>query len=128
MNLLLDTHAFLWWVTADPQLSEAASEAIADGANTIYLSAATAWEIANKAGLGKLQLPADPEPFLKRQLALNAIEVLSIDHRHALHVFSLPRLHRDPFDRILIAQSQVESLTIVTADEMIGRYEVKTIW
>lgn len=128
MNVLLDTHAFLWWVTDDPQLSLQASEVIAEGRNTIFLSTATAWEIAIKARLGKLRLPADPEPFIKRQLALNAIEVLPIELSHALHVFALPNLHRDPFDRILIAQSQIESLAIITAEKMMGRYGVKTIW
>jgi PIN domain nuclease of toxin-antitoxin system len=122
MNALLDTHAFLWWVTNHPQLSTRASEVIADGENTTYLS------IAIKAGLGKLRLPADPAPFIKRQLTLNASEVLPIDLNHALHVFGLPALHRDPFDRILVAQSQVEALTIITADEIIGRYDVRTLW
>ena len=128
MNVLLDTHAFLWWVTNDPRLSTTASEVIAEGDNLIYLSTATAWEIAIKARLGRLRLPADPDTFIRRQLELNSFQVLPIELSHALHVFTLPDHHRDPFDRILIAQTQVESLILVTADVLMRRYDVQTLW
>lgn len=128
MNALLDTHAFLWWVTDDARLSQRAAELLGDGENRIYLSVATVWEIAIKAGLGKLRLPTDPQRFIERQLVQNAIEVLPIALAHALQVYTLPALHRDPFDRILVAQSQAESLPIVTADLTIGGYGVQTLW
>lgn len=128
MNLLLDTHAFLWWVTNDPRLSAAAGVAIADDQNSVYVSTATAWEIAIKAGLGQLRLPAEPASFIARQVALNAFEILPVQLGHALHVLTLPALHRDPFDRMLVAQSQVESLALVTSDAAIRAYAVATVW
>lgn len=128
MKILLDTHAFLWWITDDPRLSLRAREIIADGANVLFLSAASGWEIAIKAKLGRLRLPDEPERFILKQLESNAIEVLPVQMSHALHVYALPDHHRDPFDRLLIAQAQLEKLPILTADPQISRYEVETIW
>ena len=128
MKVLLDTHAFPWWITDDPRLSPRAREIIADGANVLFLSAASGWEIAIKTKLGRLRLPDKPERFILKQLESNAIEVLPVQMSHALHVYALPDHHRDPFDRLLIAQAQLEKLPILTADPQISRYEVETIW
>ena len=128
MNFLLDTHVFLWWITDDPRLSPRAHRLIADGRNRIFLSAASGWEIAIKARLGRLELPDDPERFILNQLAVNAIDVLPVQMSHALHVYKLPDHHRDPFDRLLIAQAQLEKLRILTADAQFSKYAVEVIW
>jgi PIN domain nuclease of toxin-antitoxin system len=128
MRVLLDTHSFLWWVTDDPRLSPRAREIMSDGENRLFFSAASAWEIAIKAGLGRLTFSEPIAPFVLAQLAENAIEGIPIGLSHALHVCSLPDHHRDPFDRMLVAQSQIENLPIVTGDPLIARYAVETIW
>jgi PIN domain nuclease of toxin-antitoxin system len=101
---------------------------IRDGNNELFFSAASGWEIAIKAQLGRLQLPDNLEQFIVDQLSLNTILVLPIQLRHALHVYTLPQHHRDPFDRMLVAQSQVENLPILTTDPQIAQYDVETIW
>ena len=128
MKVLLDTHTFLWWIADSPRLSARAREVIRDSNNELFFSAASGWEIAIKAQLGRLQLPDNLEQFIVDQLSLNTILVLPIQLRHALHVYTLPQHHRDPFDRMLVAQSQVENLPILTTDPQIAQYEVKTIW
>lgn len=128
MRALLDTHAFLWWLTNDPQLPEKIRSIITNGNNELYFSAAGCWEIAIKAQLGKITIPGKPGVFMSDQIAINGIQNLSIQSSHALHVFNLPPLHRDPFDRILIAQAQLENMPIITADTLIALYDVKTIW
>ncbi len=128
MRALLDTLTFLWWNMGDPQLSQRVHEFIADGRNELYFSAASAWEIALKTGRGKLVLPEPPEKYLATRLALHRIQALPIQVSHALRVYELPELHRDPFDRLLVVQSQMENLPIVTSDEHIRSYDVETIW
>lgn len=128
MRVLLDTHTFLWWITDDPRLSRKVRGIIGNGKNQIFLSAASGWEIAIKAKLGRLQVPDELERFIPEQLALNAIEILPVQMSHALHVYALPDHHHDPFDRLLIAQAQLESLPILTTDPQIVRYSVKVIW
>jgi len=96
MRVLLDTHAFLWWITDDPQLSSRARGIISNGENTLYLSAASGWEISVKARLGKLELPDNPAAFIFEQLSSNAIIELPVKMNHALHVYTLPSHHRDP--------------------------------
>jgi|ERR1700733_1084348 PIN domain nuclease of toxin-antitoxin system len=128
MQILLDTHSFLWWISDDPQLSKTARKTIEDGANEVFFSAASAWELAIKNQLGKLRLPNTPEAFVSEQLQLNGFRPLSITVSHSLHTASLPAIHRDPFDRILVAQSQLEQFAIVTTDRFIRQYEVSTIW
>jgi PIN domain nuclease of toxin-antitoxin system len=128
MNALLDTHVFLWWITDTPELSPRAREVISNGQNQLFLSAASGWEIAIKAKLGRLQLPQNLERFVSEHVSLNAISSLPIQLSHALHVYTLPDHHRDPFDRILVAQSQLEKLPIVTKDPQIARYSVEVIW
>ncbi len=128
MKALLDTHTFLWWNMDDPQLSLAARYFIVDGRNELYFSAACAWEIAIKADRGKLVLPEPPEKYVATRLALHRIHALPVQLSHALRVYQLPELHRNPFDRLLVVQSQMEGLPILTADENIRRYDVETIW
>ncbi|MHC5933985.1 type II toxin-antitoxin system VapC family toxin [Nostoc sp.] len=128
MRALLDTHAFIWWVTNDPKLSANARNVIADSGNILFLSVVSAWEIIIKNKLGKLTLPEPVEQYIPSRLAINRFESLPIQMSHVLQVASLPSIHRDPFDRILIAQSQVENLPIVTIDQLITQYLVQTIW
>ena len=128
MKALLDTHAFLWWVTDDPRLSERAREIIGDGRNDIFFSAASAWEVAIKARLQKVRVPGDFERFITDQLQLNDFRVLAVELAHALHVHALPDHHRDPFDRLLVAQSRIERLPIVGCDARLRRYGVELVW
>jgi PIN domain nuclease of toxin-antitoxin system len=127
-QLLLDTHAFLWWVNDAPELSTKARKAIADEASTCFLSLASCWEMAIKSSLGKLGLAMPLDRFIPEQLAANGFSLLNIDFRHAARVESLPFLHRDPFDRLLVAQALAEKLTLVSADAMLSDYGVKRIW
>lgn len=127
MRALLDTHVFLWWIIDNSQLSPLAREIISNGENELFLSAASGWEMAIKAKLGKLQLPGDIRSFIADQLAINNFAALPVQMNHALHVYTLPDYHRDPFDRLLIAQAQTEDLPILTADPQIARYPVKVV-
>lgn len=128
MRILLDTHAFLWGIGDPAQLSTDAKRIISDRNNQIFLSVASGWEIAIKASIGKLSVPANLESFMLEQIRRVGIEILSIQMSHALRVYKLPNHHQDPFDRMLVAQSQLENLPIVTNDPQIARYSVKTIW
>lgn len=128
MKALLDTHTFLWWITDNPMLSDHVRNLIGDGRNELFLSSASGWEIAIKAQLGRIKIPDKPEIFISEQISANAIRSLPIQIAHALHVYNLPFHHRDPFDRMLIAQSQLEGLPIITNDSKISRYSVKVIW
>lgn len=127
-RLLLDTHVFLWWVNDAPQLSDAARLAIADTGHTCFLSVASCWEIAIKSSLGKLRLAIPVERFVSEQLALNGFTLLPISLRHAAKVEKLPFHHRDPFDRLLVAQALIDKLTIVSADSIFSDYGVKRLW
>ncbi len=124
----MDTHAFLWWVTDDERLSNKAHEIISDGSNTIYVSSATAWEIAIKAGLKRLELPGEPRQWFFEQLASNGFDTLSVDIAHSLKTYQLPMVHRDPFDRMLVAQAMEERVTLITCDRNIRVYPGDFIW
>ena len=128
MRLLLDTVAFLWLAEDDARLSAVAREAIVDPANDVFLSAASAWEIAIKHGLGRLRLHMAPDEYVPEQRLLHRIEILGIDEDATLQAGKLPDLHRDPFDRLLIAQAIVHGLTIVTPDRLIRGYTVPILW
>ena len=128
MRALLDTHAFLWWITDDDSLSSHARRVLGDGSNELFVSAASAWEIAIKIGLGKLPFPGEASSIIPRQLSVNAFLSLPVEIEHALRVADLPRLHRDPFDRMLVAQAQIEKLPIISRDPEIARYDVRLIW
>ncbi len=122
MRLLLDTHAFLWSASSPDQLSAAARSAIEDGANEVLVSPVSGWEIAIKQSLGKLVLPSPAESWVVEVVRRLSFDVTAVELGAALRVRSLPWHHRDPFDRLLIAQALEESLTIVTCDEVFGRY------
>ncbi len=128
MRALLDTHTFLWWNLDDPQISPTARDFIGQGANEVFLSAASAWEIAIKCARGRLVLPEAPDKYVANRMSLHRFLPLPAQVSHALHVFNLPDLHRDPFDRLLVAQSQLEALPIITGDLEIACYEVDVIW
>ncbi len=122
-SLLLDTHALLWWFGDDPKLSKTAQSAIIEGSNIVYVSAAAVWEIAIKKSLGKLKIPYD----LQEALADSHFLPLAVSFAHAMAVENLESHHRDPFDRIQIAQAKTEGLTIVTKDDNIKKYGIPFI-
>lgn len=125
MRLLLDTHLVLWWMAGEPsRISKRALAALGSAGNVPVISAVTVWEAAIKRGLGKLEAPAD----LLAQLERAGVELLPISARHADRVASLPLHHRDPFDRLLVAQAAVEKLPLVSDDESLRRYEVEIVW
>ena len=116
MRVLLDTHAFLWWITDDPKLSLRAGEIIKNMDNEVFVSAASGWELVIKTQLGRLKISENPVDFIWEQIQLNAFQSLAIRMKHALQIFSLPDHHKDPFDRLLVAQAQLEEMPILTAD------------
>ncbi len=128
MRVLLDTHVFLWWIIDDLRLSGRAREVISDGRNELFFSAARGWEIAIKAGLGRLEIPGDLQRFVADQLSRNAIQTLPIHLSHALHISTLPGYHRDPFDRILVSQALLEKMPLLSADPQVARYPVEVVW
>lgn len=128
MKFLLDTHAFLWWITDSPLLSEKARLLMTESSTELFWSSAGSWEIAIKYKNGKLPLPEKPEVFIPTQLAINRISSLSITDDHAFQAGKLPRHHRDPFDRMLIAQSNLEKMPLITNDQIMSRYDVKIFW
>ena len=128
MRALLDAHAFIWWVLELPELSETCREVVGDGDNDIIVSAASAYEIAYQAEQGRLELPEPADAYVRGRLAANGFGSLAIELAHALRAATLPRIHGDPFDRLLVAQAQIEGIPILTADPAIGRYDVETIW
>ena len=128
MKLLLDTVAYIWFAENDANLSKLAADAIDNPANQLYLSSASVWEISIKYGLGRLSIQYPPEEFLLRQRRSRHIESLPIREPEALLAGTLPNIHRDPFDRIIIAQAIVENLVIVTPDSLIMQYQVPVLW
>ena len=123
MKLLLDTHALIWWLDDNPILSEPAREAIVKDENLVFVSAVSVWEIVIKKLSGKLRAPDN----LEDELARHRFQPMPITIPHALAVENLPDYHQDPFDRMLVAQAQVEGLTLVTRDAQIRRYDVAVI-
>ncbi len=128
MKALLDTHTFLWWNLDDPRLSEVARSFIVDGRNELFLSAASAWEIAIKYARGRLVLPESPERYVGSRMAYHGIHPLPVQLSHALGVAALLPFHSDPFDRLLVVQCQMENIPIITADAAIATYGVAVIW
>jgi len=127
-SILLDTHAFLWWVSDAPILSAAARHAIRDPETKCLLSLASCWEIAIKHSLGKLRVPAPLERFIPEQMASNRFQPLEIGFRHVARVAELPFHHRDPFDRLLVAQALEEDLILVSSDSAFDSYGVTRLW
>jgi PIN domain nuclease of toxin-antitoxin system len=128
MKLLLDTQCWLWGLLEPERLSPEAFLLLENSSHDLYLSAASSWEIAIKTALGKLKLPQAPEIFVPSRMAAQGIAALAISHAHALRVHDLPHHHRDPFDRILVAQAQLEKLTLLTADRIFASYDVPILW
>lgn len=128
MRCLLDTHVFLWWVEDDKRLSRRARKTIALPENECLLSLASVWEMAIKISLGKLRLAAPLETFLPNHLSVNGFRELPLDFRHVARVARLPFHHRDPFDRLLVAQALEEDLALVSADEAFAAYGVRRVW
>lgn len=128
MKALLDTHAFLWWINNSPSLSQTAREFIQSDEHEIFLSAATVWELAIKAGKGRIILPEALESIVSNALAYYHFSVLPIQFDHACRVMALPNHHNDPFDRILIAQCQCEDMVLLSADQIVPNYDVRIIW
>lgn len=128
MNILLDTHVFLWFVDANPRLSEAARVLIEAEDSQPFLSMASLWEIAIKISLGKLQLGQPYESFVPQQLALNGIGILNISLEHVAAITSLAFHHRDPFDRLIAVQSKIEKMTLVSADPSFDAYDIARVW
>ncbi len=128
MRYLLDTHAFLWWILDDPRLSRRAGAIIRDPDNEVLFSAASAWEIAIKAQLGRITFEDDLAELIPHQVAANGFVSLAVTTDHALQVSALPMLHRDPFDRMLVAQAQREKVALLSADPAVAQYAVETLW
>jgi PIN domain nuclease of toxin-antitoxin system len=128
VNLLLDAHALLWFLNDDPLLSATAKSLIEDPASHKFVSIATCWEIAIKVGLKKLDLGEPETTFLPRELATNHFDLLGIELRHTTFVESLPLHHRDPFDRVLVAQAIIEAMPVVSVDGALDPYGVRRLW
>lgn len=128
MKAFLDTHTFLWCASGDRRLPKRLADILADRKNTLLLSVASAWEIAIKARIGKLHLPQHVALYVPDRLAKLGIEIVPVSLDHALETAALPLLHGDPFDRLLIAQSRVERIPIVTIDSHFKKYGVEVIW
>jgi PIN domain nuclease of toxin-antitoxin system len=128
VRILLDTHTFLWWNEASPRLSKKALVLVADPANTVLLSVVSAWELVLKTQTGKLRLPESPSVYVPTRMGHYAMEALPVTLAHVLASEALPFHHRDPFDRLLIAQAIVEGIPIVTADPEFRRYKIKVAW
>jgi PIN domain nuclease of toxin-antitoxin system len=128
LKYLLDTGVWLWSVGKPSRISRNARDVMADSRNDVFLSAVTSWEVAIKAASGKLHLPEPPDLFVPRRMAAQGLRPLAVSHEHSLAVFGLPPHHRDPFDRLLIAQAKVEEMTLISADRMFDRYPVRLLW
>jgi PIN domain nuclease of toxin-antitoxin system len=125
LRLLVDTHVWLWLQTTPDRVDAVTLQVLADEANDLYLSAASGWEIAIKYRLGKLALPQLPEVYVPDRMRTSGTTPLAVEHAHALRVANLPDHHRDPFDRLLIAQAQLLGIPIVTADPQFSMYDVE---
>ena len=127
MKILLDTHVWLWLISEPKRIGRSAMKLLESPANDLYLSAISAWEIAIKFAAGRLSLPGKPADLITAWMAATDATPLSVEHRHALSIVSLPLHHRDPFDRMLIAQARVEGMPIMTCDPAFDAYDVKVI-
>ncbi len=127
-RVLLDTRTFLLWIAGSDRLTQRAAETIGDPDVHVLVSAATAWEIAIKSAAGRLELEAPAEAYVPDRIRKHGFELLAIDMAHALRAGALPLLHADPFDRMLVAQGQVEGVPIITGDPLLAMYDVETIW
>ena len=128
MRILLDTHAFLWFILDDPQLGTKARAMIEDPANDIEISPASYWELAIKISLRKYSLPKPYQQFMESQIAINEFRILHIEPKHTSLITTMPLHHKDPFDRLLVAQAIVEGIPIISVDEQLDPYGVRRLW
>ena len=128
MRVLLDSHVLLWWATGGAQISPSARGLIEDPTNDALVSAGSLYEIATKARIGRLDLPGDAETYLPQLVRRFGFGILPVHEHHALRAAGLPVIHRDPWDRLLVGQAQVEGIPIITADPQIGQYDVRVVW
>ncbi len=127
MKILLDTHCWLWMAVAPERFSSSALELVSNIDNRLFLSAVSAWEISIKHQLGKLELPLPPEKYVPSRMEATGVEGLPVSHVHGLKAGGLPAHHRDPFDRMLVAQAQLEGMPLLTADRQIHLYDLEVI-
>jgi PIN domain nuclease of toxin-antitoxin system len=127
MRILLDTSCWLWMVAASDRLGPQARARLEDRSNELILSAASSWEMAIKYALGKLPLPEPPDQYIPSRIEATGVTPLRVEHSHALAVAALPRHHRDPFDRLLIAQAGLEGVPVMTADKAFRGYDIEVI-
>lgn len=127
MRVLLDTHCWLWMQVSPGRFGATALDLVRSQDHQLLLSAASAWEIAIKSALGRIELPEPPSVYVPKRMETSGVTGLAVEHAHALRVADLPHHHRDPFDRLLVAQAQVESLPILTADPWLARYDVEIL-
>lgn len=127
MRVLLDTHCWLWMQVSPDRFAAEALKIVRDVGNELLFSAASAWEIAIKHALGKLDLPEPPSKYVPKRMETSGVTGLPVHHQHALQVAELPPHHRDPFDRLLVAQARIESVPILTADPKLALYEVEVL-
>jgi len=128
LRALVDTHVLLWWLSESHRLSRRCREAFENPANELLWSAASSWELAIKVGLGRLELPAPPRVLIPRVMQEQSLLSLDVTHAHVLAVAELPAHHHDPFDRLLIAQAQAESLPVLSADRIFEDYGRERLW
>jgi PIN domain nuclease of toxin-antitoxin system len=128
MNLLLDTCTFLWIITGDEKLSNTAERVYLEEDNEVFLSTVSEWEIALKYSIGRLELPTSPQIFIPEQREKHGIQVLPLDEISSLNIGNLEKIHKDPFDRMLVSQSIINGYPIITPDELVRRYPIHTIW
>jgi PIN domain nuclease of toxin-antitoxin system len=128
VRLLLDTQSWLWMQVSPERFHPDVRDLLVDEANDLVLSAASSWEIAIKYALGKLPLPEPPRAYVVSRMRSGGVEPLPVSHTHALQVADLPPHHRDPFDRLLVAQSQLEKLSLLTSDAIFEHYDVPLVW
>jgi len=128
MKVLLDTQTWLWMQVSPERLNDRALALVKDESVDLLLSAASSWEMAIKYALGKLPLPEPPADYVPDRMRTSGVSGIPVTHRHALHVAQLPTHHRDPFDRVLIAQAQLDGLTVLTADRVFEKYDVPVRW
>ena len=128
MKFLLDTCTFLWMIASAEKLSVRAKEVIVDGGNQLFLSSVSSLEIAIKLRSGKLEFTGDPQMIIPEHMAQAGVESLPMTHAHALYVTSLPYRHRDPFDRVLVAQAKLEELVLLSPDPALHGYAVECVW
>lgn len=124
MKILLDTHVFIWLKTERARFADATVRLFEDPANALYLSAASVWELAIKHATGRLRLPSSPQRYVAQRMAQSNISELAVTAAHALRAAALPAHHADPFDRMLVAQAQSEAMSLVTADRLLGAFDV----